>query len=77
MKFEQQLALLHHSTEKVKFRDKIRGTEIYEIEFNRSGRIYIKKNANGYEVVCVGDKGTQSKDIKFMKSNYSSRKNVN
>ena len=77
MKLEQQFGLLHHSPDKVKHRCKINGTEINEIGFNRSGRIYIKKNAKGYEVVCVGDKGTQSKDIKFMKSNYSSRKNVN
>ena len=77
MKLENQLALLHHSPETFKFRDKIHGTEIYEKEFNRSGRIYIEKNANIYGIVCVGDKGSQSKDINYLKRSYSSRNSLN
>jgi len=52
----------------VSFRDKIIGTDVFEIDFNRSGRLYIRKDGDRFEVVCVGDKKSQPKDLKNLKA---------
>ncbi len=72
LKLECQFGNLQHNSDNTKFRDKVYGTDIREIGFNRSGRLYIIKEGSIYNIVCVGDKNTQNKDMKFLKGNYKS-----
>lgn len=68
LKFEQAIKKLNDG--QLDFRDNIYGTTIKEVDFSHTGRLYIKKTENIYEVVCVGNKNTQEKDITFLKKHY-------
>lgn len=68
LKFEQVIKKLNDG--QLNFRDNIHGTTVKEIDFNQTGRIYITKMDNIYQIVCVGDKNSQEKDINFLKKYY-------
>ncbi len=68
LKFEQKIQELNNG--RTDFRDNIYGADVKEMDFNQSGRIYIRKIDNNYNVVCVGNKNTQAKDIEWLKRNY-------
>lgn len=68
LKFEQEIKNLNDG--KFDFRDNIYGADVKEIDFNQSGRLYIRKTDNHYNVVLVGNKNTQNKDIEWLKKRY-------
>jgi putative component of toxin-antitoxin plasmid stabilization module len=68
LKFEQRIKELNDGN--INFRDNIYGTDVKEVDFNKTGRIYIRKVENIYFVVCVGNKNTQDKDIDWLKLSY-------
>ncbi len=68
LKFEQEIRNLDNG--KLNFRDNIYGADVKEIDFSGSGRIYIRKIENCYNVVCVGNKNTQDRDIDWLKKRY-------
>lgn len=68
LKFEQEIKNLNDG--QLDFRDNIYGTDVKEVDFAGSGRIYIRKIDNVYSVVCVGNKNTQDKDIDWLKKYY-------
>lgn len=70
LKLEKNFGLLQHEPKKINFRDKIFGTDVVEIEFNRAGRLYIKKFNGTFKIVCVGDKKSQKMDLKWLRENY-------
>ncbi|GEM_PF-2573463 len=70
LKLEQQLGFLQHNPTKTNFRDDIIGTDVKEIGFGTGGRMYIRKEGSKFNVVCVGNKNTQKKDLKQLKSAY-------
>lgn len=67
--FEQEIKKINDG--QLNFRDNISGTDVKEVDFNKTGRIYIRKIDNCYNVVCVGNKNTQDKDIDWLKKQYS------
>lgn len=67
-KFEKEIKNLQDN--KMNFRDDIVGTDVKEIGFDTTGRIYLRKTGNNYIIVSVGDKNTQLNDIKYLKENY-------
>lgn len=69
LQFEQEIKKLNDG--QLNFRDNIYGADVKELDFNKTGRIYIRKIDNCYNVVCVGNKNTQHKDIDWLKSRYS------
>lgn len=68
LKFEQEIKKIHEG--EFDFRDNIHGADVKEVDFDDSGRIYIRKIDNVYSVVCVGNKNTQDKDIEWLKKYY-------
>lgn len=68
LKFEQEIKNLNE--DKFDFRDNIYGTDVKEIDFNQSGRFYTRKTDNHYNVVLVGNKNTQNRDIDWLKKRY-------
>lgn len=68
LKFEQEIKNLNDG--KFDFRDNIYGADVKEIGFNQSGRFYTRKTDNHYNVVLVGNKNTQDKDIEWLKKRY-------
>ena len=69
LQFEQEIKKLNDG--QFDFRDNIYGADVKELDFNKTGRIYIRKIDNHYNVVCVGNKNTQDKDIDWLKKRYS------
>lgn len=67
--FEQEIKKINDG--QLNFRDNIYGTDVKEVDFNKTGRIYLRKIDNCYNVVCVGNKNTQDKDIDWLKKRYS------
>lgn len=68
LKFEQEIKKLNEG--QLSFRDDIYGADVKEVDFDGSGRFYIRKIDDVYSVVCVGDKNTQDKDIEWLKKHY-------
>jgi hypothetical protein len=71
LKLEREFSTLQHTPNNINFRDKIIGSDVFEVEFNKSGRLYIRRDNNNFEVVCVGDKKSQHKDLKWLRENYN------
>lgn len=67
--FEQEIKKINDG--QLNFRDNIYGTDVKEVDFNKTGRMYLRKIDNCYNVVCVGNKNTQDKDIDWLKRRYS------
>lgn len=72
LKLEQQLGFLQHNPQNANFRDDIMGTDVKELGFGTSGRIYVRKEGSRYIVVCVGNKNSQNADLKHLKNTYAS-----
>lgn len=70
LKLEQQFGFLQYNSKNANFRDDIIGTDVKELGFCSSGRIYIRKEGSRFSVVCVGNKNTQNADIKHLKQVY-------
>jgi len=68
---EKQFALLCYAIDKVNFKRSVQGIKqtIQEIEFRHDGRLYVLIEGNMINVVRVGDKDTQPKDIEWIKKN--------
>ncbi|HCG8095181.1 hypothetical protein WOB65_17950 [Vibrio parahaemolyticus] len=71
MRLEQQLGFLQHNPQSANFRDNIIGTNLKELGFSTSGRIYIQKEGSRFLVVCVGNKNSQNADIKHLRHSYN------
>jgi len=63
---------LHFSNNSVNCRRRIKGVKgkILEMGFGSGGRIYLLNKGNKYKVCIVGDKGSQTRDINWLKRNY-------
>jgi hypothetical protein len=70
IKLEQQFGFLQHAPQNANFRDDIVGTDVKELGFCSSGRVYIRKEGSRFSVVCVGNKNSQNADIKHLKHAY-------
>lgn len=70
LKLEPQFGFLQHNPQSAKFRDDITGTDVKELEFGDGGRFYIRKEGSRFIVVCVGNKNSQSTDLKHIKRAY-------
>jgi hypothetical protein len=66
-KLEKKLGEIQYSSN-IDYRDKIYGTEFRELDFNKSGRIYLKKIGANFNIVCIGNKNTQDEDINYLKN---------
>lgn len=65
---EERIQLLNHKPDDVNFRCKIAGTNFLEIGFGSQGRMYVKKVGNCYHIYKIGNKATQTNDIKYLKT---------
>jgi uncharacterized protein (DUF697 family)/predicted nuclease with TOPRIM domain len=65
--FEKKISSLQHDRTKIRFKDKIHGTDCYEIEFGDDGRIYVQLRGNKCIVHLVGNKATQLQDIEYLR----------
>lgn len=65
---EEQIQLLNHKPDDVNFRCKIAGTNFLEIGFGSQGRMYVKKVGHCYHIYKIGNKATQTNDIKYLKT---------
>lgn len=65
---EAQIGRLQHSPDKVIYRDKIQGTNVWEIGFDGDGRMYVKREGNIIKIYRIGDKKTQKQDIEWLKN---------
>lgn len=71
LKLEQKFGEIQYNQDNIIYRDKIHGTNFRELDFNQSGRFYLKKEGSIFNIICVGNKKTQAEDINYLK-NYSS-----
>lgn len=65
---EEQIQLLNHKPDDANFRCKIASTNFLEIGFGSQGRMYVKKVGNCYHIYKIGNKATQTNDIKYLKT---------
>lgn len=70
IKLEQQLGFLQHSPQRANFRDDIMGTDVKELGFGNGGRIYVRKEGARFVVASVGNKNSQSVDLKHLKNAF-------
>jgi hypothetical protein len=68
LKLEQKFGEIQYNQDNVIYRDKINGTNFRELDFNQSGRVYLKKEGSIFNIICVGNKNTQVEDINYLKS---------
>ena len=61
---------LQYFPDNIKRKCWVKETKVQEIQFNHSGRLYIVRENGRINVVCIGDKKSQSKDFKFLTKNY-------
>jgi hypothetical protein len=66
--FEHELQVLCFQPDKAQTRCKVQGTEASEVGFGHDGRFYYTKIGNTVKLLNVGNKSTQKKDIKGLRS---------
>jgi len=71
LKLEQRFGEIQYNSDNFIYRDKIHGTNFREVDFNKSGRFYLKKEGAIFHIICIGNKNTQAEDINYLKG-YSS-----
>jgi uncharacterized protein (DUF697 family) len=70
---ERQLGLLQHDPSKANFRCRISDSRAEELGFSGNGRLYVVRDGGRISIARIGDKGSQEKDVAWLRQRYSTR----
>ena len=70
---ERQLGLLQHDPAGANFRCRIDASVAEELGFGTDGRLYVVREGGTISIVRVSDKGSQEKDLAWLRRNHPVR----